>query len=112
VKNVSRPAPPAPPTPLPAEAIRLLRSEAAELAALVGEAPEVDDRGFTPEAAAWHERYCMAADALELFAGGDAGVLRGAMGPVWDSLDPSTPVPSWRSLLAMAAIRVENRHGR
>lgn len=94
---------PTQPTLLPAEELRRLRDEAVELAELVGEPPD-DADGFTPELAGWYDRCYMAARALAISAGADARVLRAAMGPTWTSFDP---VPSWRALLAVAAIGVE-----
>ncbi|MDP9403856.1 MAG: hypothetical protein M3P85_11160 [Actinomycetota bacterium] len=89
--------------PLPTETATRLRDEAEELVALVGEPPD-NAAGFTPELAFWYDRYYMAARALAISAGADARALRAAMGPTWTSFDP---VPSWRALLAVAAIGVE-----
>lgn len=77
-----------------------LRNEAIALDAVVGEPPSWSGT----EDYTWHGRRHMAADALRLLADNDAGALRAAMGSLWTSFDPQ---PSWRSLLALAAIKIE-----
>ena len=84
------------------EALLRLRQEAARLALEVGPAP--DDEEWSAELAAWHERFRVAADELVTLAGGDAGRLREAIGPVWNSV---APMPAGRALLVSAAITVE-----
>jgi hypothetical protein len=77
-------------------------AEAARLGAQLGPSPTADE-GFTPEVAAWLDRYRAAADVVGVMADWDAEVLRHAAGP---PIEVGEHTPG-QSLLIYAAITAE-----